>query len=190
MHYIVILLALVLIISLFRDRLFQVNFEQFGGKINYENNFLMELRDDHDKYFKYSKGTFTYLDNIQQTYEDNLTLIKNRQKKIQQIINDYDKTTKLLVDLGNANGIKPLYSDSDLKRKEIEMNTNKDLYNEHLNTYLTLSNLNNQLLLLHIYSKNENISVIDKLKEEYRKNKKVFQKNYRDLVKKSEHTLY
>jgi len=159
------------------------NFEQFGGKVNYESDFLNEIRRDRDKYFRYYKGTFPYIDEFHRTYENNQALIKNRQKKIEQILNDYDKASKLLADLGKINNIRPMYSESDIQRKEKEMARLRDLYNQHLNSYLNLSNLNSQLLLLYIYSKNENGVEIDRLTNQYRKSKRQFLRSYRHLVK-------
>ena len=171
-----LIILFLLIFSLFLFSTFNTPREQIGGRLNYENGFLSELKEDRDRYFKYSGGAFPYLNGIQEIYEDNLTAIRNRQKKIERMIEDHDKTTKLLVNLGKHNEVKPLYSESDLKRKDKEILSLNSKYNEHLNAYLELSGLNNQLLLLYLYSKNENADLIDKLTEKYRKSKKYFLK--------------
>ena len=153
--------------------------EQTGGKKNYQGiDAVNELIDDHKRYFDFRKDRFPYLDTLEEKYEKNANIIKNRQRQIETVMNDYDKTTKLMMSLGNniGNGIKPLYSESDIKRKQGELNKLRDKYNTHLNRYLTLFNLNNTLLLLHLYSKNENTDTVNNMARDYARHKAQFLK--------------
>lgn len=156
--------------------------QQFGGT-NVVNGGERLVR-DRDEYFQYEKGSFPYLNNITEIYQESLSLFEKKIDKIKDFINEFEKAKELINSQAILNS---LYTPADIKRMEDEIEKLRQNYNRHLNLFLELAHLNNQLLVVELYSQksiNTNNNKKRTILDTYSKKMRELQNGYQELAQR------
>jgi len=112
---------------------------------------VTELIQDRQNTFNFQKASFPYLDQFVKRMKQ---LLKNKNKQLEEIkryMKDHQKNVNFLKKMNAPKSIKAIYSQKDVENAELEIKNLKEFYQEHLRQYLALSNLNNGLLVQHLY---------------------------------------
>ena len=159
MKTIILILLIIYLLYTYSNR---SRHEQTGGAKIINNAAEITVGDyifkDREEYFKYEKGDYPYLNKITQQYQEANEFIEKKREKIAGFVDEYQRTKELLKNEININS---LYTPADIKRKEHEAEELRDTYNRHLNLFLELADLNNQLIVYALYSQKKSSSSLN-----------------------------